>query len=99
MNKIIKIDNNKLLRFKVIITPLADKIEIFGQYRINTDNWVDMTYLEIDKKGFEYNEDTISSFLYDMYKNLTKKVDEYNNIYNIFTKIKSIELIDDNQDI
>jgi hypothetical protein len=91
MNWIVNIENNKDLRITVNLNPINQTLFFNGEFKMKNSGWEVFITEEYSPLMTKVQ---VESALYKIHKTLKARVDIYNNVKEVFSTIKVIEILD-----
>lgn len=92
MEWLIKIDKISNIRIRVVYSPIDGQITFNGEYKLNNNKWVSFAHKSMDEHLTLLD---IQEILYDIYKEVLKKSEKYNDLNNTFNAIKMVDILID----
>ena len=93
MEWIVKIEEEKHQRIKIVFDPLGEKIHFYGEARVKQNKWTVFSWFIYDGLGIQLED--IQKKMEDCMSQLRRRLKEYENLDEGFTVLKWVAFEDD----
>lgn len=91
MEWIVKITNKPNQRIRIKLMPMADIIEMYGEYK-QKNTWNIFHYVQYTS---DLSLDELQDIMFEVYDKMKERIEKHNDLVKTFEKIKEIQIVDD----
>lgn len=98
MEWIVKITNKPNQRIRIKLMPMADTIEMYGEYK-QKNSWNTFHYVQYNS---DLSLDELQDIMFEVYEKMKERIEKHDDLVKTFEKIKEIQIVDDdnlNEDV